>query len=305
MRQQQKVAAVVLGARVDESGHPSPAFERRLDAAAALWTEGAVLGVCVVGGVDWGGGVESTVGREHLEAAGVPRSAIRVDPCSRSTRGNARSAYALLGDVPILVVTDGYHMRRAMRCFKRWFAEAHPHPTPSSRKLRSWVREALAWVAEWLRKPPAIPGTASPAWTARRMLPNEAPACAAVRRVVFQLGQRVPLEIERDGRDDEALHWVLRHGPSVVGTARARGVGDGFAKVERVAVLGCYRGRGAGRTLMEAVHRGLVDAGFTKAKLHAQQDVIGFYEALGYAPQGDVFFEADIPHVSMCCALTR
>ena len=303
MRRRQSVAAVVLGARVTESGRPCPAFQRRLDAAVTLWREGGVLLVCVVGGVDWYGHVESAAGREYLEEAGVPSWAITVDPWSVSTRSNACAAYGLMGDVPIVVVTDGYHMRRAMRCFARWFGDARPHSVRSPWRARPRLREALAWVAEMVR-PIALRRAAPPVeWTARGMLPTEARACAGVRRVVFQVGQRVPVDIERDGRDEEARHWVLRKGAAVVGTARARHIEAGVAKVERVAVLGCFRGQGAGRVLMDAVHRGLIHDGVTEAKLHAQQDVVGFYEALGYVAHGDVFYEAEIPHVAMHCAL--
>ena len=295
----QSVAAVVLGARVSKDGSPCPAFQRRLNAAATLWREGHVLRVCVVGGVLWGEHVESVAGKSYLARKGVPAEAVCVDAWSTSTRGNARTAFALLGDVPIVVVTDGYHMPRALRCFGRWFRSVARCPVRSPWKGRARVREVLAWVAELCRASDGSNMLPPPAWSARGMLAREMELCAGVRRVVFQLGQSVPVEIERDGRDAEAHHWVLRKGPVVVGTARARIGGDGVAKVERVAVLGCFRGEGAGRLLMGAVHEGLVARGVQEAKLHAQQDVIGFYKALGYVPEGEVFYEADIPHVAM------
>ena len=184
-------------------------------------------------------------------------------------------------------------MRRAIRSLV--FAFMQSLFEGSSFRLRARLRSPRSYRFRASESPGFA--TYTP-FTARVMLPTEAEACAAVRRVVFQLGQRVPVDIERDGRDGEAHQWVLRKGAAIVGTARARSIGTGVAKVERVAVLGCFRGLGAGRTLMEAVHRGLVAEGFVEAKLHAQQDVIGFYEAIGYVAE-EVFYEADIPHVAM------
>lgn len=304
MESRQMVAAVVLGARVNDDGQPCAAFRRRLEAAASLWHEGQVLLVCVTGGVRWAGHVESCAGRVCLQEAGVAAEAIVTDPWSVSTRSNARAAFCLLSDVPVFVVTDGYHMRRALRSFRARFHHAEPFSVRSPFRLRARLREVLARIVHRFRASKSPEFATHTPFTARVMLPTEAEACAAVRRVVFQLGQRVPVDIERDGRDGEAHQWVLRKGAAIVGTARARSIGTGVAKVERVAVLGCFRGLGAGRTLMEAVHRGLVAEGFVEAKLHAQQDVIGFYEAIGYVAEGEVFYEADIPHVAMRRALT-
>jgi predicted GNAT family N-acyltransferase len=37
--------------------------------------------------------------------------------------------------------------------------------------------------------------------------------------------------------------------------------------------------------------------------LHAQCNAKGFYEKSGFVPRGDVFMEADIPHIEMVLKL--
>ena len=39
--------------------------------------------------------------------------------------------------------------------------------------------------------------------------------------------------------------------------------------------------------------------GFAEVLLHAQQEVIPFYERLGYRGEGEIFEEAGIPHLAM------
>jgi predicted GNAT family N-acyltransferase len=123
-------------------------------------------------------------------------------------------------------------------------------------------------------------------------------AALKVRRQVFVMEQGVPEEIEVDGLDARCFHAVVVAGDRAVGTARLREV-DGWGKVERVAVLQDYRGTGLGMWLMEAVEAEAQARGLRGTKLHAQVQVVRFYERLGYVAYGEPFFEADIEHVSM------
>lgn len=133
---------------------------------------------------------------------------------------------------------------------------------------------------------------------ARRAHPHELSRALAIRREVFVEGQGVPLELEIDGLDPEALHLILEDQGELVGTARMRIVGAA-AKAERVAVLARARGRGAGRLLMDALEAEARALALEEVVLHAQTDVLGFYERLGYAAEGPVFDDAGIPHRKM------
>jgi predicted GNAT family N-acyltransferase len=127
------------------------------------------------------------------------------------------------------------------------------------------------------------------------------PDAYEVRRDVFIKEQDVDEDIELDGRDDEATHFVVYDvaDDRPVATARLRYEDDGSAKAERVAVLREYRGRGLGRLVMEHLEAQARENGCVRVRLNAQTAVEGFYERLGYGRVGEVFVEADIPHVEM------
>jgi predicted GNAT family N-acyltransferase len=127
----------------------------------------------------------------------------------------------------------------------------------------------------------------------------------AVRRDVFIDEQDVDPDIEMDGKDDEATHFVAYNEVDgrPVGTARLHVKDEDTAKPERVAVRKPHRGSGIGQRLMAAIEAEAVDQGCTRAVLHAQTAVEDFYEDLGYETISDEFVEAEIPHVEMAKSL--
>jgi len=128
-------------------------------------------------------------------------------------------------------------------------------------------------------------------------------ACVEIRRKVFIDGQAVPVEIEFDGLDPQAVHFIAfgenedeDEGASIpLGTARMRTV-NGAAKAERIAVLEEARGSGIGRALVESIESHARDQGLLFVRLDAQLQAAGFYEKLGYLAEGEVFIEAGIDH---------
>lgn len=137
-------------------------------------------------------------------------------------------------------------------------------------------------------------------------LANEAEltACFDVRRQVFVGEQSVPPELEIDGKDPECLQWKLSVDDAIVATARARWVAPDRVKVERVAVLRPYRGRGLGHRLMTEVESELARRGAHWATLASQRSAEPFYAARGYEAEGSPFMEAGIEHVFMTKRLT-
>jgi ElaA protein len=124
-------------------------------------------------------------------------------------------------------------------------------------------------------------------------------ACLALRRAVFVEEQGVPEHDEMDGRDDAATHLLARAEGRPVGTLRIRWLAD-TAKLERVCVLADHRGAGIGTALTRAaLERAIAAPGVTGARLGAQLPVIGFYERLGFAAQGETYLDAGIPHRDM------
>lgn len=122
----------------------------------------------------------------------------------------------------------------------------------------------------------------------------------ALRHRVFVEEQAVPVELERDELDDEAIHAVARdEAGRVVGTGRLVTGAAGRARIGRMAVATEARGRGVGAAVLAVLEAAAVDAGCTQVELHAQAHAVGFYRRAGYAPVGEPFDEAGISHVAM------
>ena len=121
------------------------------------------------------------------------------------------------------------------------------------------------------------------------------PILADLRRRVFIEEQRVPEELEWDGEDMDALHFLARVDGQPVGCARL--LPDGH--IGRMAVLNDWRGKGVGRRLMKVL---LMEAERLKLGhlfLNAQTQAAGFYTKYGFNQVGGEFFDASIPHVRM------
>jgi predicted GNAT family N-acyltransferase len=119
----------------------------------------------------------------------------------------------------------------------------------------------------------------------------------AIRRTVFIEEQAVPAEVEVDGLDDTAEHFLARLGSLPVATARARHTARGW-KVERVAVLSGARRLGVGRVLIQ--HVLTCAPARTLVYVHAQESALGFWQRAGFVAEGPSFEEGGISHRRMC-----
>ena len=122
--------------------------------------------------------------------------------------------------------------------------------------------------------------------------------CFHIRTLVFVIGQQCPPDIEIDAHEDACRHLLARTDGRPCATARWRRYGDGIAKIERVAVLEPWRGRGIGSALMRAVIADVrsVASAATTYRLGSQDQAIPFYERLGFTIVGEGFMDAGIPH---------
>ncbi len=128
------------------------------------------------------------------------------------------------------------------------------------------------------------------------------PELSRIRYRVFVDEQRVPREIEWDGRDPQCSHVVARLADgTAIGTGRL--LPDGH--IGRVAVIPEWRGHGVGIAIMGSLIRLARDQGLHFVALNAQLHALGFYEALGFAAEGPEFMEAGIPHRAMRLRLAR
>ena len=113
---------VVAGAGVMPGGIPGDALLARTNHAVALHQEGVGERLAFTGGIgDWGP-AEAVVSRQLALEAGVDGALIVVEDRSTSTEENAAYLAEELGaDVPIVVVSDAYHVFRVERVFGRHF----------------------------------------------------------------------------------------------------------------------------------------------------------------------------------------
>ena len=120
-------------------------------------------------------------------------------------------------------------------------------------------------------------------------------ALKAIRKSVFIDEQHVPKDLEWDGQDDDCTHFLASVNATPVATARLTSKGQ----IGRMAVLREYRGIGIGSSLLASVIDQARLSGFKQVFLHAQVNVIGFYEKYGFSAEGDIFIDAGIEHRTM------
>ena len=119
-----------------------------------------------------------------------------------------------------------------------------------------------------------------------------------IREKVFIEEQKVTLELEWDGWDEEAIHFLGRKNEKAIGCARAFVI-ENHMELGRMAVLKEYRDEDVGSALIEKA--------ITTAKLNqlsaiyisAQCHAINFYKRFGFEVTSEIYLDAEIPHRDM------
>jgi predicted GNAT family N-acyltransferase len=121
-----------------------------------------------------------------------------------------------------------------------------------------------------------------------------------IRMTVFVEEQNVPKKLEMDVFDeiDKAEHVLMKYEGKPIGCARIRFLAK-KAKLERIAILKEYRGRGFGKALMEYMIDYCRKRGFKEIILHGQLRSREFYEKMGFRACGEIFMDAGIEHIEM------
>lgn len=115
-------AVVVLGAAMAAPGVPGPALVRRLEHGVGVFFARGARHLLVSGGVVGPPPAEAHVMRDLARARGVPDDRILVEDKARNTFENALYAGRILRDrelAQVIVVTDGFHLPRALYVFRR------------------------------------------------------------------------------------------------------------------------------------------------------------------------------------------
>lgn len=123
--------------------------------------------------------------------------------------------------------------------------------------------------------------------------------CLSIRRDIFIVGMNVPEEREVDGLDKTCTHYLVFLNNKPIGTARTR-LFENKIKIERVAILQEYQGKGFGKDLIKYI---VEDIKKLKASqiitLASQIHAIQFYLNLGFTTYGEEFLDANIVHINM------
>lgn len=132
---------IVLGAAVKAHGVPSNALRRRVEHAVALWKAGVAPRLLMSGGLGKHPPAEAELMKTLAMQLGVPEDAILIEPLGVSTLDSAKKCAALLKTInriapgqattdnnrhkiAIVLVTDDFHMQRAVMAFRHFGLEA-------------------------------------------------------------------------------------------------------------------------------------------------------------------------------------
>ena len=125
---------------------------------------------------------------------------------------------------------------------------------------------------------------------------NNLEKCFQIRKEVFVKEQKCDPRDEYENEED-STHFLLIDDNTPVATARYRQTKNGI-KMERFAVLKEMRGKGYGLLILNHMIADLSNNKLVKY-LHAQVQVVGFYEKVGFKKIGEQFDEVGIMHYKM------
>ena len=118
----------------------------------------------------------------------------------------------------------------------------------------------------------------------------------AIRHDVFVIGQNCPAHLEWEF-EEESTHFLIFINKKAIATARHRKTSYGY-KLERFAVLDAFRKKGYGHIILQSILEDLKTFNGI-IYMHAQSDVLPFYEKMGFKKKGSEFEEAGIMHFKM------
>ena len=120
--------------------------------------------------------------------------------------------------------------------------------------------------------------------------------CFNIRKEVFVKEQKCDPKDEYEN-EEESIHFLLLDNNEPVATSRYRKTQFGI-KMERFAVLASKRKKGYGLKILNFMIKDLSNNKDIKY-LHAQVQVVGFYEKVGFKKIGEQFDEVGIMHYKM------
>ncbi len=119
-----------------------------------------------------------------------------------------------------------------------------------------------------------------------------------IREKVFIEEQKVTPQLEWDGLDEGAIHFLAYQDKVAIGCARAI-IHHNAMQLGRMAVLKEHRHQGVGGALIEKAITTSKLNHLSNISISAQCHAIDFYKRFGFEIISDIYLDADIPHRDM------
>ena len=119
-----------------------------------------------------------------------------------------------------------------------------------------------------------------------------------IREKVFIEEQKVMSQLEWDGKDEEAIHFLAYQDEKAIGCARAFVI-ENHMQLGRMAVLKEYRNKGIGSFLIEKAITTAKLNQLSKISISAQCHAIDFYKKFGFEVTSEIYLDAGISHQDM------
>lgn len=139
--------ALVLGAGVRDDGTPTDVLRDRLDEGIALYRAGRVKRLLVSGDHHKDSYDEPNTMRRYLEENGIPPADIFMDHAGIDTYSSVWRAKHVFGAQRLVIVTQQFHLSRAVWCARSLGMEAEGRPADRHRyKAITWfqAREVIS-----------------------------------------------------------------------------------------------------------------------------------------------------------------
>ncbi len=138
---------LILGAGVRDDNHPSPILADRLEEGLRLYQKG-ISGKIIVSGdhgrVEYD---EVNVMKQYLIDAGVPSEDIFMDHAGFSTYESMYRAKEIFGVQKMIIVTQEYHLYRALYICNSLGIEAYGSPADARAYAGALMRNVREWIA--------------------------------------------------------------------------------------------------------------------------------------------------------------
>lgn len=163
--------AIVPGAGLNSDGTPSVPLQDRVDAAVALYQAGKVQKILLSGDNRFVYYNEPEAMRQYALSLGVPDADLVLDFAGRSTYDTCYRAGAIFGLTNVIIVTQAYHLPRAVYLCQKLGLDVTGVPVEQSHYIRSrylfWnFREVFATLAAvwdiYIAKPVPVLGEPEP-----------------------------------------------------------------------------------------------------------------------------------------------